>query len=147
MPDDTQARPGASDHAAHPAAATSVAREKTDRPLRIVIGADTFAPDVNGAAKFAERLAAGLVQRGHDVHVVAPASSAKHGTWTEVHEGEPMTMHRLFSWRWYPHPWLRFAMPWRIKQNSARILDEVRPDVVHFQSHFVVGTRARDRGK
>ena len=45
------------------------------RPLRILIGADTFAPDVNGAARFAERLAAGLVERGHDVHVMAPAAS------------------------------------------------------------------------
>ncbi|PPH97301.1 glucosyl transferase, partial [Rathayibacter rathayi] len=42
------------------------------RPLTVVIGCDTFAPDVNGSAKFAERLAAGLAQRGHEVHVVAP---------------------------------------------------------------------------
>jgi glycosyltransferase involved in cell wall biosynthesis len=112
---------------------------ETERPLRILIGADTFAPDVNGAARFAERLAAGLVERGHDVHVVAPAASRKHGTWKEVHEGQEVTAHRIYSWRWYPHDWLRFALPWRIKQNSARILDEVKPDVVHFQSHIVVG--------
>ncbi|MCK8609437.1 glycosyltransferase [Agromyces sp. C10] len=110
-----------------------------ERPLRILIGADTFAPDVNGAARFAERLAAGLVERGHDVHVMAPAASRKHGTWKEVHEGQEMTAHRLYSWRWYPHDWLRFALPWRIKQNSARILDRVQPDVVHFQSHIIVG--------
>ncbi|WP_232466093.1 MULTISPECIES: glycosyltransferase [unclassified Diaminobutyricimonas] len=110
-----------------------------DKPLRVLIGADTFAPDVNGAAKFAERLAAGLVARGHDVHVMAPASGPRHGTWTEVHEGATITMHRIYSWRWYPHPWLRFALPWRIRRHSARVLDEVKPDVVHFQSHFVVG--------
>ena len=112
---------------------------ETERPLRIVIGADTFAPDVNGAARFAERLAAGLVERAHDVHVVAPAASRKHGTWQEVHEGQELTAHRLNSWRWFPHDWLRFALPWRIKQNSARIIDEVKPDVVHFQSHIIVG--------
>ncbi|WP_353809832.1 glycosyltransferase [Agromyces sp. SYSU T00194] len=109
------------------------------RPLRVLIGADTFAPDVNGAARFAERLAAGLVERGHEVHVVAPSPSRRHGTWTEVHEGQQIVTHRLYSWRWYPHDWLRFALPWRIRANSARILDEVRPDVVHFQSHIVVG--------
>ena len=108
------------------------------KPLTVLIGADTFAPDVNGAARFAERLAAGLVARGHDVHVMAPAASRKHGTWVEEHEGQRMTAHRLYSWRWYPHDWLRFAIPWRIKQNSARVIDEVRPDVVHFQSHIVV---------
>ena len=110
------------------------------KPLRVLIGCDTFGPDVNGAAKFAERLAAGLVERGHDVHVVAPAAGRKHGTWIETHEGQPMTMHRLRSWRWYPHDWLRFALPWRIKKNSAMILDKVKPDVVHFQSHLIVGS-------
>ncbi|MDI2097961.1 glycosyltransferase [Ruicaihuangia caeni] len=107
--------------------------------MRILIGADTFGPDVNGAAKFAERLAAGLVARGHEVHVMAPSADSRSGTWTEEHEGATLVMHRLKSWRWYPHPWLRFALPWRIVKNSARVLDEVKPDVVHFQSHFVVG--------
>ncbi|MBT2518867.1 glycosyltransferase [Agromyces sp. ISL-38] len=122
---------------ATPSAGTDGA--ETERPLRILIGADTFAPDVNGAAKFAERLAAGLVERGHDVHVMAPAASRKHGTWKEVHEGQELTAHRLNSWRWYPHDWLRFALPWRIRQNSARVIDDVKPDVVHFQSHIIVG--------
>ena len=107
--------------------------------MRILIGADTFLPDINGAAIFAARLAAGLVRRGHEVHIVAPAADRKHGTWQEVVEGETVTAHRLYSWRWYPHPWLRFAIPWRIEQNTAKILDAVKPDVVHFQSHIVTG--------
>ena len=110
-----------------------------DGKLTVLIGCDTFGPNVNGAAKFAERLAAGLVGRGHNVHIVAPAASRKRGTFVEEHEGAKMTVHRLRSWRWYPHDWLRFALPWRINQNSARILDQVKPDVVHFQSHIIVG--------
>jgi glycosyltransferase involved in cell wall biosynthesis len=109
------------------------------RPLRILIGADTFSPDVNGAARFAERLAAGMVGRGHEVHVVAPAASRKRGTWTETHEGQQMTLHRLRSWRWYPHDWLRFALPWTINRNAARIIDQVKPDVIHSQSYLIVG--------
>jgi glycosyltransferase involved in cell wall biosynthesis len=109
------------------------------KPLRILIGVDTFPPEINGSSVFTSRLAAGLVRRGHDVHIVAPAASSKHGTWTEIIEGEPMTVHRLRSWRYYPHPWLRYALPWHIEKNSARILDEVKPDVVHFQSHIVTG--------
>ena len=112
---------------------------ETERPLTVLIGADTFAPNVNGAARFAERLAAGLAERGHDVHVMAPAGNRKHGTWKEVHEGQEITAHRLRSWRWYPHDWLRFALPWRIRQNSARVIDQVKPDVVHFQSHIITG--------
>jgi glycosyltransferase involved in cell wall biosynthesis len=119
-------------------------------PLTVLIGCDTFGPDVNGAAKFAERLAAGLVERGHNVHVMAPAAGRKYGSWTEIHEGQPMTVHRLKSWRWYPHDWLRFALPWQVRANSRRILDLVKPDVVHFQSHIIVGgalsSEAQKRG-
>jgi glycosyltransferase involved in cell wall biosynthesis len=109
------------------------------KPLTIVIGADTFPPDVNGAARFVERLAAGLVRRGHSVHIVAPAASRRHGTFQETHDGATMTVHRLFSLRWLPHDWLRFAIPIVIQRNAARILDEVKPDAVHSNSHLIVG--------
>lgn len=108
--------------------------------MRILIGCDTFAPDINGAARFAERLAAGLVQRGHDVHVVAPNQAYRRAQpHTEVIEGEPMTLHRLPSVRWAPHDWLRFVWPWRSKHYARKILDQVKPDVVHIQSHIVIG--------
>jgi len=108
--------------------------------LRILIGADTFWPQINGAATFIARLAAGLAERGHDVHIVAPSySNKKLGTLVEEHEGQKMTLHRLYSWRWLGHPWLRFMLPWRVRQNSAHILDQVKPDVIHFQSHIIIG--------
>lgn len=121
------------------------------RPLTIVMAADTFAPDVNGAARFAERLSAGLAARGHDVHIVTPsATHSQHGTFTEVIEGQPLTVHRLPGWRWHPHDWLRFVLPWMSKHYARRVLREVGPDVVHSQSHIVIGrglTRiARKRG-
>lgn len=110
------------------------------RPLKILIGCDTFAPDINGAARFAERLAAGLVQRGHEVHVVAPNSAYRRSaTHTEIIEGEPLIMHRLPAVRWLPHDWLRFIWPWRSKHYARKVLDEVKPDVVHIQSHIVIG--------
>lgn len=112
----------------------------TRRRLTILIGCDTFSPDINGAARFAERLAAGLVRRGHDVHVVAPNTAYRRTPpRTETIEGEPMTMHRLPSVRWLPHDWLRFVWPWRSKHYARKVLDEVRPDVVHIQSHIVIG--------
>ncbi|MEJ1089984.1 glycosyltransferase [Microbacterium sp. Mu-80] len=121
------------------------------RPLTVLIGADTFSPHVNGAARFAERLAAGLVARGHSVHVMAPSKTHRqHGTFTEVIEDQPLTVHRLPSWRWYPHDWLTFVLPWMSKHHARRVLDAIRPDVVHIQSHIVIGRglarEARRRG-
>ena len=96
--------------------------------LTVLITNDTFAPEVNGNATFAGTLAAGLAARGHDVHVAVPAfDNRKLGARREEHFGEEFTVHRIYSWRWLPHPWLRFALPWRIKQNAARILDRVKP--------------------
>lgn len=108
--------------------------------IRILIGCDTFAPDVNGAARFAERLAAGLVERGNDVHIVAPAVGRRGvGMQRETVEGATMTVHRWRSVRWYPHEWLRFVLPWRARAYARRLLDRLQPDVIHIQSHIVVG--------
>ncbi|QIK64846.1 glycosyltransferase family 4 protein [Leucobacter viscericola] len=105
-----------------------------------MIGCDTFYPDVNGAARFAERLAAGLVKRGEDVHIVAPSKRhSQTGAFIETIEGEQMTVHRWASWRWYPHDWLRFVLPWRARGYARKLLDRVRPDVIHIQSHIVIG--------
>ena len=109
-------------------------------PLKILIGADTFAPEINGSATFSASLAGGLSRRGHEVRIVAPSGhNGGKGVFVEKHGGADVVVYRLRSWRWYPHPWYRFALPWTIQHNSARILDEFEPDVVHFQSNIVVG--------
>ena len=116
------------------------ANDEGSRPMRILIACDTFAPDVNGAARFAERLAAGLVARGHDVHIVAPASSRRtSGTFIETIEGAQMTVHRWPSWRWPLHDWLRFVLPWMALPRARKLLDALQPEVIHFQSHIVIG--------
>ncbi|MBK4346639.1 glycosyltransferase [Lacisediminihabitans sp. G11-30] len=88
---------------------------------------------------FSARLAAGLTERGHDVRVVSPASGRKRGFIRETHEGVTFGVYRLPSQRWYPHDWLRFVWPWRVRHYSRKILDDFQPDVIHIQSHIVVG--------
>lgn len=118
----------------------ALSRADRSDSLRIIIACDTFSPDVNGAARFAERLAAGMVQRGHDVHVVAPGQRWRRTSpRTEVIEGQPMTVHRLPAMRWLPHDWVRFVLPWRVRHYSRRVLDQITPDVIHIQSHVIIG--------
>ena len=73
------------------------------------------------------------------MRVEAPAASRKHGTFQEEHDGASFKVYRLFSWRWYPHDWLRFALPWTSQANAGKILEEFKPDVVHIQSHIIIG--------
>jgi glycosyltransferase involved in cell wall biosynthesis len=105
-----------------------------------MIGGDTFAPDINGSASFAKRLAVTLTRRGHDVHIVAPSPDGPGRSEFETHDGVQLMVHRLKSWPWWPHPWVRFALPWRVKANARRLIADVKPDVVHFQSHIIIGT-------
>lgn len=120
------------------------------KPLTILIGADTFPPDVNGAAKFTVRLAVGLVSRGHRVVVVSPSPDSEFGLRRETHEGVELDVYRLRSWKWFNHPWLRFALPWEVQRDTGAILDDIKPDVVHVQSHINVGwglvRQAHERG-
>ena len=108
-------------------------------PLRVLIAADTFPPDINGAARFTERLAGGLVRNGNDIHVIAPAISKQHGTFTEVHDGVAMTVHRIRSHRVIIHKTLRFVNPLTLKKKVDLILDGFEPDAIHSQSHMVLG--------
>jgi glycosyltransferase involved in cell wall biosynthesis len=114
------------------------------------MGGDTFAPDVNGAASFSVRLAAGIASRGHDVHILAQSHGEKQGAYREEHLGQMLTVHRVNSFRWPLHDWLRAVYPWRIHHNARRVIDQIHPDVSHMQSHMLVGrgitTESHKRG-
>ncbi|GAA5119557.1 glycosyltransferase [Pseudonocardia adelaidensis] len=105
------------------------------KPLRILIGAETYPPDVNGAARFAERLATGLVGRGHEIHVVAPSPTGPASR--EVRDG--VVVHGVRSHRYYQHDGFQVCMPWEAFPATAALMGEIDPDVVHTNAHMVVG--------
>ncbi len=105
------------------------------KPLRILIGAETYPPDVNGAARFAERLATGLAGRGHEIHVVAPSPTGPASR--EVRAG--VTVHGVRSYSYYQHEGFQVCMPWEAFPATAALIDEIDPDVVHTNAHMVVG--------
>ena len=99
-----------------------------------MVGAVTYPPDVNGAAHFAHRLAVGLARQGHDVHVVCHATDARSSE--SVEDG--VTVHRVGSYSTGVHETIRMMSPWKASREAARLLDEIKPDVVHIQSHFYI---------
>lgn len=115
-------------------------------PLRIVVGAETYPPDVNGAAQAAARLAAGLAGRGHEVHVVAPSPTGR--ATREVRDG--VTVHGVRSRRYVGHASHRVSLPWEVSAHVRRLVTDLRPDVVHSHGHVLVGravvAAARARG-
>ncbi len=105
------------------------------KPLRILISAETYPPTVNGAAKFAQRLATGLAGRGHDVHVVAPSPTGPPSR--ETCDG--VTVHGVKSHHYFMHPDFQVCMPWESGPATAALMEAINPDVVHTQAHMVVG--------
>ncbi|MGW3999388.1 glycosyltransferase [Amycolatopsis sp. NPDC004772] len=121
-----------------PSPAAPARQARREGPLRIAITADTYPPDVNGAANFAARLASGLAARGHDVHVLCPAPTSEDCTETAA----GVTVHRLGSVRTPFHPTFRVCPPWRTAKAVPALLAGIDPDVVHTQAHFLVGRSA-----
>jgi len=107
--------------------------------LRVLIACDTFPPDINGAARFTERLAGGLVRNGNDVHVIAPSFNKTWGTSTEIIDSVPMTVHRIRSYKVPFHKTLRYVNPLTLRRKVDLILDGFEPDAIHSQSHLILG--------
>ncbi|WP_461002121.1 glycosyltransferase [Streptomonospora sediminis] len=111
--------------------------------LRILIATDTYPPDVNGAAYFTYRLATGLAARGHDVHVVCASPTGEPGI--SIRSG--VTMHYLRSVSVLVHDSMRTTLPVGINGHLTRLIDRLRPHVVHAQSHFTASRAAMSRAK
>ena len=107
-----------------------------EKPLKIVIAADTYPPDVNGAAVFCYRLATAMSERGHEVHVIT--SRPDKGPSRIEHRPEA-TIHWLRSHSVPTHEYFRICLPWEINPEIKVLLRELKPDVVHAQCHYMIG--------
>jgi glycosyltransferase involved in cell wall biosynthesis len=113
----------------------------------VLIASDTFPPDINGCARFTERLAGGLVRNGNDVHVIAPSFNKSWGTSTEIIDSVPMTVHRIRSYKVPFHKTLRYVNPFTLRKKVDLILDGFEPDAIHSQSHLILGRISMRSGK
>ncbi|MEO0048957.1 MAG: hypothetical protein RL556_289, partial [Actinomycetota bacterium] len=87
----------------------------------------------------AERLAGGLARHGHEVHIICPGYDKTFGTKTETHDGAEITVHRLRSYKLPQHETLRYVWPFTLQRRINKMLDEIKPDVVHINSHLITG--------
>ncbi|GAA1137115.1 glycosyltransferase [Nesterenkonia lutea] len=109
--------------------------------LRILIAADTYPPHVNGAAVFSQRLAKSMAARGHEVHIAA--ARADRGP-DVVEHTEEAVVHRFRSFKAPTHEYIRLCLPVLVEPAMGRLMDELKPDVVHVQCHYMIGKAAID---
>lgn len=104
--------------------------------LTVLIVAETYPPDVNGSSQFSRRLAQAMAQRGHNVHVAAPRPGR--GRSIRRMDGA-ITEHRFRSHTAFTYTTFNFCFPWEIRGQVKRLLDDVQPDVVHVECHYILG--------
>lgn len=113
--------------------------------MRILLAGTTYFPAFNGQAIFMTNLAERLVERGHEVAVLAPSETGPAGA--SVVKGvriqRPRTQ-RLSLW----HPNAVFPLfPAKVVDD---LIDDFRPQVVHVHDHYPLAwhtvTAARRRG-
>ncbi|MGW6600030.1 glycosyltransferase family 4 protein [Streptomyces sp. NPDC055036] len=109
--------------------------------LRVVIVAESFAPQVNGVAHSVLRTAEHLVARGHTPVVVAPAAGALQPYRGKYSEGMfSYDVVRVPSVSLPGYPEVRIAFPGR---QVADAIARHRPHVVHLAGPFVLGAVGR----
>ncbi|MDO5618807.1 MAG: glycosyltransferase [Kocuria sp.] len=104
--------------------------------MTVLVVAETYPPDINGSSQFSRRLAQAMAHRGHRVHVAAPRPSR--GRSIRRMDGR-VTEHRLRSHTAFTYTTFNLCLPWEVSGEIKRILDDVRPDVVHVECHYILG--------
>jgi glycosyltransferase involved in cell wall biosynthesis len=110
--------------------------------MKILIATDTYYPDVNGAAYFTYRLATILAKRGHNVFVMCPSRSFKN----MVSNDKGVTVYGIRSIRIPVYQNFRVS-PLFISGGIRRAVEEISPDIVHIQNHFLIGKQAVSAAK
>ena len=115
--------------------------EAMRRPLRTVIGADTFPPHNNGTSRFAARPAEGLARRGHDVQVRCLSTRNR----STVEDKGSVTLDRTASWGTPPHPTFRVASGSAGRDRMAVPARRCRGAHRAPAPHLPAGSEARSR--
>ncbi len=107
------------------------------KKIKVLIASETYPPDVNGAARFTENLAKGLVSRGHSVVVIAPGTRFRDET---SKENINLKVFRIASISLKPiHPYFRAVFPEGLYGKIKKIIKDFNPDIIHIQNHFLLG--------
>lgn len=108
--------------------------------MKIVLVTETFPPEINGVAMTNQRLARGLLAKGHELTLVKPARrdadpSAAQGAAVVSVFGVPLPT----------YPGLRCGLP--RPGRLRRLFRELRPDVVHVATEGPLGVSAVRAGR
>lgn len=109
--------------------------------MKIILGTESFSPNVSGVAVATEILANNLVKAGHEVFVFTPGNVFK----TKI--DKKFTKYRVLRLKSIPNI---FRKGFRITAPQTRALekevDKIKPDLIHLQDVATIGLMLRNIG-
>ena len=109
--------------------------------MKIILGTESFSPNISGVAVATEILANNLVKAGHEPFVLCPSQTGQ----TFVDKNFPYKVIRLKS---ILNPFRKgFRITSASKEEIRRQVEEIKPDLIHLQDVATVGIMLRDIGK
>lgn len=109
--------------------------------MKILIASESYYPNISGVAVFSHNLAQKMVQRGHEVSVIAP--SPKFTYYEENYEG--VKIFRLPSRRnKFRREHFNSKMPFKFVK---KIFKDIRPDIVHLQDPMLISVATMYQAK
>ncbi len=105
--------------------------------MRILLATENYHPNVNGSSIFTQRLAEYMSRRGHTVRVVKPSRYCSRERY--VHHGaETIGIGSLPLFV----QGFRTCVPGLVLPQMRKIVADFKPDIVHVQDHFSIGSAA-----
>jgi glycosyltransferase involved in cell wall biosynthesis len=96
--------------------------------MKIIIGTESFAPNISGVAVATELLAENLAKAGHAVFVFAPSGDFKDHLDSEYKE------YKVYRFKSIENPFRKnFRVAFLPKQSVYKLLAEIKPDIIHLQ--------------
>ncbi|MFQ3548508.1 MAG: glycosyltransferase [Armatimonadota bacterium] len=101
--------------------------------MRIAIFSESYEPIINGVSVCVSSLREKLTQKGHEIFIFAPANNGyidKHPNVCRINSTSKLCKD-------YP-------IPFPYSQKAKKYFDEIKPDIVHTQTPFILGRMAQN---
>lgn len=110
--------------------------------MKVLLGSESFPPNVSGVATATQNLAENLVKSGHEAFVFTPGKTYK----SKVDPAFPK--YKVYRLKSIVNPFRRgyrltFAPDWEVE----KLVREISPDIIHLQDPAMIGQALRRVGK
>ncbi len=102
--------------------------------MKILLGTESFAPNVSGVATATKNLATNLIKNGHEVVVFTP------GKTYSTRLDKSFTDYKVFRLKSIINPFRKgFRITFLKESEVEKIVKETKPDLIHIQDPAVIG--------